>query len=146
MTNQASVHGLVRAALLVSFLAGGALLLRALPVETAFLRLEGVAQTLGWPSLLAYGAAYVITALAFVPGSALTLGSGAIIGPFRGLAVVSLASTAAAALAFLVARHLVRHRVESLARSYPRFRTVDRAILPPAPRSRPHVKPPSWFS
>jgi uncharacterized membrane protein YdjX (TVP38/TMEM64 family) len=128
MTNKPNVNGLLRAASLLVILAGGALLLRALPVEAAFLRLEGVAKTLGWLGLVAYGAAYVLAALAFVPGSALTLGAGAIFGPFRGLAVVSLASTASAAVAFLIARHLARHRVESLARSYPRFRAIDAAI------------------
>jgi len=128
MTNKPNVNGLLRAASLLVILAGGALLLRALPVEAAFLRLEGVARTLGWLGLVAYGAAYVLAALAFVPGSALTLGAGAIFGPWRGLAVVSLASTASAALAFLIARHLARHRVESLARSYPRFRAIDGAI------------------
>ena len=122
------MHGLFRAASLLLFLAGGALLLRALPVEAAFLRLEGVTKALGWLGFVAYGAAYMLAALAFVPGSALTLGAGAIFGPLRGLAVVSLASTASAALAFLIARHLARQRVESLARSYPRFRAVDRAI------------------
>lgn len=128
MTNKTRVHGPLRAASLLLLLTGGALLLRALPVEAAFLRLEGEAKALGGLGLVAYGLAYMLAALAFVPGSALTLGAGAIFGPLRGLAVVSLASTASAALAFLIARHLARHRVESLARSYPRFRAVDRAI------------------
>ena len=128
MTNKTRVHGLLRAVSLLVALAGGILLLRALPLESAFLRLEGFTKGLGWLGLVAYGAAYMLAALAFVPGSALTLGAGAIFGPLRGLAVVSLASTASGALAFLIARHLARHRVESLARSYPRFRAVDRAI------------------
>ena len=128
MTNKTSVRGLLRAASLLLFLAGGALLLKALPVEAAFLRLEGATKAMGWLGLVAYGAAYMVAALAFIPGSALTLGAGAIFGPWRGLALVSLASTASAALAFLIARHLARHRVESLARSYPRFQAVDRAI------------------
>jgi uncharacterized membrane protein YdjX (TVP38/TMEM64 family) len=128
MTNKAGLRKLLPASSLLLLFAGAVLLLRALPVEAAFLRLEGVTEALGWLGLVAYGVAYTLAALAFVPGSAMTLGAGAIFGPLRGLAVVSVAATAAAALAFLIARHLARHRVESLARSYPRFRAVDRAI------------------
>jgi uncharacterized membrane protein YdjX (TVP38/TMEM64 family) len=128
MTNKTSVDGLLRALSLLLFLAAVVLLLRALPVEAAFLRLEGEAKALGGLGLVAYGVAYLLAALAFVPGSALTLGAGALFGLVRGLAVVSLASTAAAALAFLIGRHVARHRVESLGRSYPGFRVVDRAI------------------
>ena len=97
-------------------------------MEAALLRLEDATRALGWLGPVAYGAAYTLAALAFVPGSALTLGAGAIFGPWLGLVVVSLASTTAAALAFLIARNLARHRVESLTRSYPRFQAVDRAI------------------
>ena len=117
-----------QAAALLVFLAAGVLLLRALPLEAALQRLEDMTRALGWLGPVAYGAAYVVAAVSFVPGSALTLGAGALFGPWLGLAVVSLASTTAAAVAFLIARHLARRRVESLARSYPRFQAVDRAI------------------
>lgn len=119
---------LLHASTALLFLAAAALLVRALPVDAAFLRLEGEARAMGGFGLVAYGVAYALAALAFVPASALTLGAGAIFGLWRGLAVVSLASTAASALAFLIARHWLRHRVESLARAYPRFGAVDRAI------------------
>jgi uncharacterized membrane protein YdjX (TVP38/TMEM64 family) len=42
--------------------------------------------------------------------------------------IVSFASTAAAALAFLIARYAARSRVERLARGNERFRAIDRAI------------------
>jgi uncharacterized membrane protein YdjX (TVP38/TMEM64 family) len=71
---------------------------------------------------------YVLASLLFVPGSAITLVAGGLFGLFEGLVLVSLASTTAAALAFLVARHLARGRVERMARRHPRFRAVDRAI------------------
>ena len=113
---------------MVLILAGAVLLLRALPLQAALLRLEQAARSLGGLGLAVYGLGYAAAALLFVPGSALTLGAGALFGLLPGLAVVSVASTTAAALAFLVARHLARRRVEALARSYPRFRAVDRAI------------------
>jgi uncharacterized membrane protein YdjX (TVP38/TMEM64 family) len=128
VTNHPRVHGLLRGASILVILGGAVLLLAALPVGAGFLRLEAITKSLGGLGLVAYGVAYMLAVLAFVPGSALTLGAGALFGPPRGLAVVSLASTAAGGLAFLIARHLARHRVESLARSYPRFQAVDRAI------------------
>jgi uncharacterized membrane protein YdjX (TVP38/TMEM64 family) len=73
-------------------------------------------------------AVYVAAALLFVPGSALTLAAGGLFGLLESLVLVSLASTATAALAFLIARHLARAPVERMARRYPRFRAVDRAI------------------
>jgi uncharacterized membrane protein YdjX (TVP38/TMEM64 family) len=121
---QAGIRGLS----LVLLLAAAVLLLRSLPLEAALARLEGEASMLGALGLVAYGAAYVLAALAFVPGSALTLGAGALFGLWRGLAVVSLSSTTAAALAFLIARHLARRQVERAARRYPSFRAVDGAI------------------
>lgn len=48
---------------------------------------------------------YVFAVVAFMPGSVLTLAAGAIFGPLAGLIYVSLASTAAAGIAFLIARY-----------------------------------------
>ena len=65
-----------------------------------------------------YGVFYVIAVLLFVPGLPLTLGAGYLFGFLRGTILVSVASTAAAALAFLIARHLARSSIEKLARKY----------------------------
>ena len=56
---------------------------------------------------VAFVAIYAIAAVLFVPGSALTLGAGALFGPIAG-ALYSLAgATIGATLAFLLARYLV---------------------------------------
>jgi uncharacterized membrane protein YdjX (TVP38/TMEM64 family) len=75
-----------------------------------------------------YGLVYVACALLFVPGSLLTIGAGLVFGVLWGTVVVSAASTATAALAFLIARHLARERVAAMARRHPRFEAIDRAI------------------
>jgi uncharacterized membrane protein YdjX (TVP38/TMEM64 family) len=108
--------------------AGLVLLVRALPLETGIARLQAGVGELGLLGMVVFGLAYVVLALLFVPGSAVTLAAGAIFGLVRGMVLVSLASTTAAALAFLIARHLARHRVERLAARYPTFRAIDRAI------------------
>lgn len=55
-----------------------------------------------------FALAYVVAALLFVPGAALTLGAGAVFGLGWGLVVASAASTVTAAAAFLIARYLAR--------------------------------------
>jgi uncharacterized membrane protein YdjX (TVP38/TMEM64 family) len=63
-----------------------------------------------------------------VPGSLLTIGAGLVFGVVWGTVVVSVAATTTAALAFLIARHLARARVEAMARRHQRFEAIDRAI------------------
>jgi uncharacterized membrane protein YdjX (TVP38/TMEM64 family) len=103
-------------------------LARHVPVERLLAASEARIDAAGWWGLLAFGAAYVAAALAFVPGSAITLASGAIFGPWWGTALVSVASTTAAALAFLIGRHAARDAVRRRATRAPRFAAIDDAI------------------
>ena len=99
-----------------------------LPLGEALDRVSARVETMGALGPLAFGAFYVVAALALVPGSAITLAVGALFGVVKGTVVVSLASTTTAALAFLLARTLLRSRVEQLARRSRAFRAVDEAI------------------
>ncbi|MCH8853635.1 MAG: VTT domain-containing protein [Planctomycetes bacterium] len=103
-------------------------IIRALPVDRAIDLLKSRVDGLGFWGPLALGAAYVVAALAFFPGSALTFAAGAVFGLFWGTVTVSLASTTAAALAFLIARYLVREKVAKQAARYPKFKAIDGAI------------------
>lgn len=107
----------------VGLLAG----LRTVPAGEATAWLRGTLPG-GFAGLLLFGLIYVVAALLLVPGAALTLAGGALFGPVEGLVVVSLASTTAAALAFLATRHLARTRVEALAARHRAFRAVDQAV------------------
>ena len=122
------VSGRARALLLAA--AAGALFVaaRVLPVPewlSAFQ--QWVAGTGLWGGVV-YALVYVVCALLFVPGSLLTIGAGLVFGPWWGTVIVSAASTATAALAFLIARHLARERVAAAARRNPRFEAIDRAV------------------
>lgn len=75
-----------------------------------------------------YGIVYTVAVLLFVPGSILTIGAGLVFGLLWGTVIVSLASTTAAAVAFLIARYLARARVEALAKRNKRFHAIDQAI------------------
>ena len=83
---------------------------------------------MGAAGMFLYGAVYVVAVLLFVPGIVLTLGAGFLFGLGWGIVLVSVASTIAAALAFLIARYLARGAVERLARNSPKFAAIDRAI------------------
>ena len=112
--------------------AAGAIALTAaahfLPVARALEGVEHWVRAHGILGAAVYVAAYVVAVLLFVPGSVLTLGAGAIFGVLWGTVLVSLASTTAAALAFLIARHLARASVERWARGDRRFAALDQAI------------------
>ena len=75
-----------------------------------------------------YGVVYTVAVLLFVPGSVLTIGAGLVFGLLWGTVIVSIASTTAAALAFLIARYVARDRVEALAKRNKRFHAIDQAI------------------
>jgi uncharacterized membrane protein YdjX (TVP38/TMEM64 family) len=77
---------------------------------------------------VALGALYVLTCVAFVPGTILTLVAGATFGVLVGSITVSIASTLGATLAFLVGRYLARERVARLVAGNARFAAVDEAV------------------
>ena len=73
-------------------------------------------------------AGYALAAVAFVPGSLLTLAAGAIFGLVRGAIYTFVGATLGAVLAFLVSRYLARGTVERRLAGNERFAAVDRAI------------------
>jgi uncharacterized membrane protein YdjX (TVP38/TMEM64 family) len=101
---------------------------RLLPIQEWLQSFEAWVKEMGPSGVILYGAVYVAAVVLFVPGIVLTLGAGFLFGLGWGIVVVSIASTVAAALAFLIARYVARGAVERLARKDPRFAAIDRAI------------------
>ena len=60
---------------------------------------------------LIFAGAYVAATVALLPASVLTLAAGYLYGPLAGTAIVSVASTTACAVSFLISRYLVRTAV-----------------------------------
>ncbi len=118
----------VRIASLIVLLVSLIVLARLLPVDVLIDRLTRWVEQMGAWGPVIYGVVYVLAAVLFVPGSALTLAAGAIFGLFWGTVTVSLASTTAAALSFLIARYLARDMVRRWAEQSPKFGAIDRAI------------------
>jgi uncharacterized membrane protein YdjX (TVP38/TMEM64 family) len=71
---------------------------------------------------------YAAAAVAFVPGSLLTLAAGAIFGVVQGAVYVFVAATLGGSAAFLVARYLARGAIEHRLAGNARFAAIDRAV------------------
>ncbi|HUF35194.1 MAG TPA: TVP38/TMEM64 family protein [Gemmatimonadales bacterium] len=71
---------------------------------------------------------YVVATVAFVPGSLLTLGAGAIFGLVQGTALVLLGATLGASAAFVVSRYVARGAIERRLAGNARFAAIDRAV------------------
>jgi uncharacterized membrane protein YdjX (TVP38/TMEM64 family) len=71
---------------------------------------------------------YVLATVAFIPGSILTLASGAIFGLLEGTIYVFIAAVLGSTLAFLIARHGARSAIEKRIEGDARFLAIDRAV------------------
>ncbi|MHC4994948.1 MAG: TVP38/TMEM64 family protein, partial [Planctomycetota bacterium] len=74
------------------------------------------------------GLFYIPATVLFIPGSAITLGAGAVFGVLWGTIAVSVGSTLGSVAAFLVGRFFAREWVESKVRANPRFKAIDSAV------------------
>ena len=119
---------LVRAVLYPSLAVALVVALRTLPVDAVIVSLRSWAETSGPTGMVGFGAAYVVLALLFVPGAALTMVAGAVFGIGWGIVVVAIATSVADAAAFLLGRYIARGAVVRLMERYPRFKIVDRTI------------------
>jgi len=85
-------------------------------------------EGLGALGPLAFIVGYAVAVVAFIPGSALTLASGAIFGVAKGTLLVFVAAVIGSTLAFLIARHGARAAIEKRIAGDARFAAIDRAI------------------
>jgi len=105
-----------------------AVLVHFFPIANWISRFVEWVRTLGFWGALLYFLVYVAGTVLFVPGTALTLGSGLLFGVLWGTLLVSLASVTGATLAFLIARSFGREWTRKRIEAYPKFKVIDRAI------------------
>ena len=86
---------------------------------------EWIASFGPWGPLV-FGLIYVIAVVAAVPASALTIAAGALFGTITGVILVSIAATAGAGLAFLVARYFAREAVQGWLSKNEKLTKLDR--------------------
>src|SRR5678815_428728 len=99
-----------------------------LPVRTWFMQFEGYVQSLGAIGPVVVVLAYILCTVLFVPGSAITIGSGTLFGLQTGFIVVVLGANLGALCSFLLARSFLRDKVTSWAAGNAKFRSLDQAI------------------
>ena len=85
-------------------------------------------ESLGVWGPVVFVVGYVVAAVAFVPGSILTLAAGAIFGLGKGVVTVFIAAMLGSAAAFLVARYVARPAIERRLVGNTRFAAIDRAV------------------
>lgn len=99
-----------------------------LPVAAWTVQLAGMASDTGALGVAVFFVAYVLSTVALLPGSLLTLAAGFAYGPVWGLAITSPASVAGATAAFIMGRTLLRGWAERKVGGSPRVRAIDAAI------------------
>ena len=119
---------IVKIAVALAFVAGIALLYHFLPIRDWLESFKTYVQTLGPAGYVLYVAAYVVCCVFLIPAIALTLGAGAIYGVVTGTIIVVIGATLGATAAFLLARTVLRQRVERMTSSNAKFRALDGAI------------------
>ena len=99
-----------------------------LPVEDWIVSLATSAREAGTVGVIIFFVAYVVAAVALLPGSLLTLAAGFVYGPGVGLLVASPASVTAATLAFLLGRTALRDRIERKVRQSRKAELIQQAV------------------
>jgi uncharacterized membrane protein YdjX (TVP38/TMEM64 family) len=89
---------------------------------------QGWVTGLGPAGWVIYAVVYAMCCVLFVPASVLTLGAGAIYGLGTGTAVVLVGATLGATLSFLLAKTVMRKRIERMTAGNAKFQALDRAI------------------
>jgi uncharacterized membrane protein YdjX (TVP38/TMEM64 family) len=114
--------------LAVAAIAGLAALYHFLPIREWLEAFKHYVATLGPLGWILYVLAYALCCVLFIPASVLTLSAGAIFGVVKGSIIVLFGATLGAALSFLLARSVMRGKIEAMTASSAKFRALDRAI------------------
>ena len=99
-----------------------------LPLREWFVYFESYVKSLGTLGPVLVAVVYVLCTVAFVPASALTIGSGTLFGLKTGFIVVIIGANLGALCSFLLARSFLRQKVATWAAGNAKFRALDQAI------------------
>ena len=112
----------------VVVVAAVALALSQLPIAEWTVALAERARGTGAAGVTVFAVAYVVSTVALLPGSVLTLAAGFAYGPVWGLAIASPASVAGATAAFVLGRTVLRGWAARRIGGSPRMRAIDGAV------------------
>ena len=114
-------------AIIVLFAAFG-VALSFLPLPQWSQQLREHIRALGWLAPAAYVLAYIAFTVFLIPPTVLSFISGSLFGWGWGVTLTLLGGNLGSLLAFLLARTVMRERVQQWAQHHPRFAAVDQAI------------------
>ena len=101
---------------------------RVFHLAEVFARALDQIRAMGPIGPIVFIALYIVACVAFVPGSVLTLGAGAVFGVIAGTFYVWIGATLGATAAFLTGRYLARGWVAAKLAGDERFRAIDNAV------------------
>jgi uncharacterized membrane protein YdjX (TVP38/TMEM64 family) len=119
---------IIKAAGVLAVIVGIVFLYRLLPIAVWLTTFRGWVGGLGPAGYAVYALVYAACVVLFVPASILTLGAGLLFGVAKGTVVVVIGASLGSAMAFLLARTILRHRIEAMTSGNAKFRALDRAI------------------
>ena len=114
--------------LLTALIAGGLVVVVLSRNGQPIVRLAEAIRGTGFTGVVIFFLVYVVSTVAFLPGSLLTLAAGFAYGPFWGLVVASPASVAGATAAFLLGRTFLRDWASRKVAAYRTARAIDLAV------------------
>ncbi len=85
-------------------------------------------ESLGIWGGVVFIAVYAIATLVLAPGALFTLAAGLVFGVAWGFPIVMIGATLGAALAFLIARYLLREKIRQALEKRPKFKAIDEAV------------------
>jgi uncharacterized membrane protein YdjX (TVP38/TMEM64 family) len=119
---------ILKAVAAIALIAAFVIAVRLLPLGDWITQFQTWVRGIGPMGYAVYVLAYAVCCVFIIPALALTLGAGAIFGFVEGTLVVLAGATIGATLAFILARTVLRRRVERMTANNPKFRALDRAI------------------
>lgn len=102
--------------------------MRLLPLGEWIASFQAWVREVGPIGYVVYVLVYVVFCVLGIPASPLTIGAGAIFGFVNGSIVVIVGATIGATLSFILARTVMRKRIEGMTSTNAKFRALDRAI------------------
>ena len=104
------------------------LLVRSLPVDDGIRAMKQWVGSMGDRGPLAYGLIYIVGSLLMVPGVPMTVAAGAVFPFWVAFVTVNVGATITGTVAFVLARHVARRRMERFFEHRPKFRAIDAAL------------------
>jgi len=99
-----------------------------LPLAEWTIALATKARNTGAAGIAIFILAYIVSTVALLPASLLTLAAGFAYGPVQGLLIASPASVASATVAFLLGRTSLREWARRRIQKFPKARALDSAV------------------